>query len=112
MKLFLTACIVLVLWIGPRVRADDKLGDWEVSMANRQLDLTSHRARQTVTLSLSNVGPRPLTSFYVAVDAALVGKVAYIGAHVSSTALQNAECFKTVLCFIWNKLSGVQILPR
>ena len=83
-RLLLATCVVLVLWTGPRVRAQDGLGRWEVSLANRQLDITSHQAKQTVTLSLTNVGERSLNSFYFAVDSVLTGKVAYIGAHVSS----------------------------
>lgn len=62
------------------------MGDWEVTLANRQLDLTTHQARQTHTLTLSNADKRPLTLFLFAVDPALAGKVAYIGAHVKSDA--------------------------
>lgn len=79
----LIVCAVAVLCTAPRVQAQGDVGKWEVSLANRQLDLTTHQARQTATLSLKNVGQRNLNSFHVAVDSVLTGKVAYIGAHVS-----------------------------
>jgi oligosaccharyltransferase complex subunit alpha (ribophorin I) len=83
-KLLLAVCVVLVWCTGPRVQAEDGVGKWQITLASRQLDLTSHQARQTLTLSLTNVGERNLNSFYVAVDSILTGKVAYIGAHLKS----------------------------
>lgn len=81
-KLLLVVCVVAALCTG--LRAQNEVGKWEISLANRQLDLTTHQARQTVTMTLKNAGQRNLNSFYVAVDSLLTGKVAYIGAHVSN----------------------------
>ena len=83
-KLLVVVCVVAALCTGLRVRAQNDLGKWEIALANRQLDLTTHQARQTVTLTLKNTDQRNLNSFYVAVDSVLTGKVAYIGAHVSN----------------------------
>ena len=83
-KLLLVVCVVLVSCTGPHVQAEDGVGQWQITLASRKLDLTSHQARQSLTLSLTNVGERNLNSFYVAVDSILAGKIAYIGAHVSS----------------------------
>ena len=83
-KLLLAVCVVLVLCTWPRVQAQDSLGKWQITLASRQLDLTSHQARQTLTLSLTNVDERNLNTFFVAIDSILTGKVTYIGAHVSS----------------------------
>ena len=82
-KLLLAVCVVLVSCTGPRVQAEDGIGQWQITLASRKLDLTSHQARQSLTLSLTNVGERSLNTFSVAVDSVLTGKVAYIGAHVS-----------------------------
>lgn len=83
-KLLLVVCLVVVVCTALRVGAQGEVGKWEISLANRQLDLTTHQARQKVTLTLKNLGQRNLNTFYVAVDAVLTGKVAYIGAHVSN----------------------------
>ena len=83
-KLLFSVCVVLVLCAWPCVQAQDSLGKWQITLASRQLDLTSHQARQTLTLSLTNVDERNLNTFFVAIDSMLTGKVAYIGAHVSS----------------------------
>lgn len=81
-KVLLVVCVVAALCTG--LQAQNEVGKWEITLANRQLDLTTHQARQTVTLTLKNAGQRNLNSFYVAVDSVLTGKVAYIGAHVSN----------------------------
>jgi oligosaccharyltransferase complex subunit alpha (ribophorin I) len=67
-------------------RAEGTPGEWEVTLANRQLDLTTHQARQTLTLSLKNAGKKSLGAFLVVVDAVVAGKVAYFGAHEKSDA--------------------------
>ena len=80
--LLVLVCVAASLCRWQLARAEDTMGDWEVTLANRQLDLTTHQARQTHTLTLSNADKVPLTLFLFAVDPALAGKVAYIGAHV------------------------------
>ena len=100
-RLVLAAFVLLTLWTRSHVRAEDDLGDWEVSLANRQLDLASNQARQTLTLTINNVCKQSLSAFYVAVDGVLAGKVAYIGAHVSMG-----------LGIIWNLIAGVRIFNR
>lgn len=81
--------VVLALCISLQVVRGEGSGldDWEISLANRQLDLTTHQARQTLTLSLTNTASRSLSSFYVAVDAVHSGRVVYIGAHVSKPSI-------------------------
>ena len=84
MRLIVAVCLAAaVLWGGARA-AGEPAGEWEVTLASRQLDLTTHQARQTVTLTLSNAGKTPLTTFLFTVDASLSGKVAHVGAHVST----------------------------
>ena len=79
----LAVCLAVFLWLAPAARAEEKPGEWEVTLANRQLDLTTHQARQTLTLSLTNAGKQGLSAFLITVDPSLAGNVAYIAAHVS-----------------------------
>ena len=81
-KPLLALCVLVLLRAAAPAGAEAEEESWEIALANRRLDLTTHQARQTVTMTLTNVVSRPLTSFYVAVDAALAGKVAYVGAQV------------------------------
>ena len=83
-ELLLLVCVAVALWTAPRARAQEGPGDWQITLASRQLDLTTHQARQSLTLSLKNVGKGALTTFLVAVDPALAGKVVYVAAHVSN----------------------------
>ena len=83
-RLLLGVCLAVFLWTAPCALAQEGLGEWEVTLANRQLDLTTHQARQTLTLTLTNVGKQGLTTFFFTVDPALASKVAYVAAHVSS----------------------------
>ena len=81
--LLLGVCLAVFLATVPCARAEGTPGEWEVTLANRQLDLTTHQARQTLTLTLKNAGKKSLGTFLVVLDAAVAGKVAYFGAHVS-----------------------------
>ncbi|CAI8038564.1 Dolichyl-diphosphooligosaccharide--protein glycosyltransferase subunit 1 [Geodia barretti] len=84
--LLLGVCLAVFLATVPCARAEGTPGEWEVTLANRQLDLTTHQARQTLTLTLKNAGKKSLGTFLVVVDAAVAGKVAYFGAHEKSDA--------------------------
>lgn len=53
-----------------------------VSRAARELDLTSHLVKQSVSLTVLNEGERPLTSVLYTLEQALGSKLAYIGARV------------------------------
>ena len=96
-KLLLAVCAVVLLGTAPGARAGEDADGWEVTLANRQLDLTTHQARQTYTLSLTNAGQRGLSSFYVAVDSVLAGKVAYVGARVSRSLLSDRSALGCAL---------------
>ena len=82
LKLLVVVCVLALLRVTPAISAEADDGSWEVTLASRRLDLTTHQARQTVTMTLTNTAPQPLSSFYTAIDSLLAGKVAYIGAKV------------------------------
>lgn len=51
-----------------------------VTRAARELDLTTHLAKQTVSLTVQNTGERPLSSLLYTVETSLADKLAFIGA--------------------------------
>ena len=78
--------LLLALWtfalLSAAPAAEKKAKSWEISLANRHVDLTAHQALLTLTLSLNNAGSDSLPSFTLPVDAVYSGKVGYIGAQV------------------------------
>lgn len=75
----LAACLVFAAALSSGVSADGLVNE-EVK---RTVDLSTHLAKITAEIVLSNQGPSVAQSFILAVDADLVPHLAYIGASVS-----------------------------
>ncbi|KAI3370395.1 hypothetical protein L3Q82_025149 [Scortum barcoo] len=74
----LAACLLLVSALSPEVSADGLVNE-EVK---RTVDLSTHLAKITAEILLSNQGPSAVHSFLLAVEADLAPHLAYIGASV------------------------------
>lgn len=77
----LAACVLLLVALSSKVSADGLVNE-EVK---RSVDLSTHLAKITAEIVLSNQGPSAVNSFVLAVEADLVPHLAYIGASVSET---------------------------
>ena len=97
----LAALLLLVAAVGSGVSADGLVNE-EVK---KTVDLSSHLAKMTAEIALSNQGHTGVQSFILAVEADLAPHLAYIGASVRQTSmnamkrrlhicsLQPASCF-------------------
>lgn len=77
----LAACLLLLAAVCSEVCADGLVNE-EVK---RTVDLSTHLAKITAEISLSNQGHSAVHSFVLAVEADLAPHLAYIGATVSRT---------------------------
>lgn len=75
----LTACLLLLAALGSEVSADGLVNE----DVKRTVDLSTHLAKITTELVLSNRGQSSVHSFMLAVEADLAPHLAYIGASVS-----------------------------
>lgn len=75
----LAACLLLLAAMGSQVSADGLVNE-EVK---RTVDLSTHLAKITAEIVLSNQGHSAAHSFILAVEADLAPNLAYIGASVS-----------------------------
>lgn len=75
----LTVCLMLVAALSLEVSADGLVNE----DVKRTLDLSTHLAKITTEIVLSNQGQSSVHSFMLAVEADLAPHLAYIGASVS-----------------------------
>ena len=75
--------ILLCAVIGSCFAAEEPNDKLTITRASRDLDLTSHLAKQSVSFTLQNEGETPVTSFLYTVDKILVDNLAFIEAEVS-----------------------------
>lgn len=89
----LAACLFLVAALGARVSADGLVNE-EVK---RTVDLSTHLAKITAEIVLSNQGQSAAQSFILAVEADLAPNLAYIGASVSQTPVNETTRLSRLL---------------
>lgn len=75
----LAACLLLLATVSFKVSAEGLVNE----DVKRTVDLSSHLAKITAELVLSNQGHSAVQSFILAVEAELAPHLAYIGASVS-----------------------------
>lgn len=74
---------VVFLILAARCLAQEEVSkDITVLRMARELDLTSQLVKQKVSITLQNIGVKPVASFLYAVDPVLAEKLAYVGAQV------------------------------
>lgn len=79
----LATCLVLLVALGPMVSSSGLVNE----DVKRTVDLSTHLAKITAEIVLSNQGHTAVQSFILAVEADLAPHLAYIGASVSRTFL-------------------------
>lgn len=90
MPLFgVSTCLLLFAALSYKVAADGLVNE-EVK---RTVDLSTHLAKITVEILLSNQGDSAVQSFILAVEPDLAPHVAYIGASVSDGSINNSKVF-------------------
>lgn len=82
---FVAACLLFLAAFSSHVTADGLVNE-EVK---RTVDLSTHLAKITAEIVLSNQGHSAVQSFILAVEDDLVPHLAYIGASVSQTSVPN-----------------------
>lgn len=89
--LLAATCLLAVAALSSHVSADGLVNE-EVK---RIVDLSTHLAKITAEIVLSNQGPSTVHSFVLAVEADLVPHLAYIGASVSRTLMEKTTLMRT-----------------
>lgn len=89
--LLAATCLLAVAALSSQVSADGLVNE-EVK---RTVDLSTHLAKITAEIVLSNQGPSAVHNFILAVEADLVPNLAYIGASVSRALMEKTMFTRT-----------------